>query len=65
MRVFPFILCFVSTNSKFLNTDAVEKYMLQKLKEEKEFHLNGMIAKNGVLNQQGSILQLALTQNGL
>ena len=69
MRGFPFILFFMSVascqwhhgTSKMFNTKTFEKYFL---KNGDEFNLNGMIGKNGILNQQGSILQLALTQNG-
>ena len=61
MRGFPFILFFVSVESKMFYTKAIEKYLS---KNGEELNLNGMIGKNGILNQQGSILQLALRQNG-
>ena len=61
MMSFPFILFFMSVASKMFNTKAFEKYLS---KNGEELNLNGMIGKNGILNQQGSILQLALRQNG-
>ena len=61
MMSFPFILFFMSVVSKMFNTKAFEKYLS---KNGEELNLNDMIGKNGILNQQGSILQLALRQNG-
>lgn len=56
-----FLSILFSVDSKFLNTKAVENYLMG---NRGELSLNGMVGDNGVLNQEGSILQLALTHNG-
>ena len=58
MHIFSIVFFSVlfSVNSKFVN--------LNLFRSLDDLKLNKMVGQNGVFNQQGSILQMALKQNG-
>ena len=67
MRRFSFIILFLAfsidakrSNHTTLNIDP----LLDVLESLSNLELNQMIDENGILNQEGSILQMALKQNG-